>query len=203
MERNLAKEDWLRAARLALLQRGPGEVRVELLARKLRVTKGSFYWHFKDREDLLSHLLREWEADFTSILGKAKHKRGPQALAELLHATVVQAPLGEKGIVPSDAAMFTWASVSPEVARRVNREEKKRMSVLRRIVGNSADAELLYLVWLGFVARGQRVPGSRHRFPRIAGAIQNLFLPAKPKRKKPASANVNAESRPKAKRTRA
>jgi AcrR family transcriptional regulator len=197
MEQPLSKDDWLRAARLALLRRGPAEVRVELLARNLRVTKGSFYWHFKDREALLSHLLREWEADFTAILAKAKHKRGPQALAELLQATVVQAPLGEKGFVPSDAAMFTWASVSPEVARRVNREEKKRIRVLRRIVGNSAHAELLYLVWLGFVARGQRVPGSRHRFPRIARAIQDVFLPAKAKRKKRVPAKHKSSRKPK------
>jgi AcrR family transcriptional regulator len=184
MEHQLSKEDWLRAARLTLLRRGPSEVRVERLARDLRVTKGSFYWHFKDREDLLAHLLREWEADFPSILGKAKHHKGPQALAELLQLAVDQAPLSEKGIVPSDAAMFTWASVSPEVASRVNREEKKRIRLIRRIVGDTDHAELLYLIWLGFVARGQRVPGSRKNFPLLARTILKLFLPSSAKRKK-------------------
>jgi AcrR family transcriptional regulator len=192
MERSLAKEDWLRAARLTLLRRGPSEVRVERLARDLRVTKGSFYWHFNDREDLLAHLLHEWEADFPAILAKVKHQCGPLALSELLNATVAQAPLSEKGIVPSDAAMFTWASVSPEVARRVNREEKKRIRLLRHIVGNSDHAELLYLIWLGFVARGQRVPGSRKRFPRVARSMLKLFLSSEPSRKKRGKAKRKA-----------
>lgn len=184
MVRSLAKEDWLRSARLTLLRRGPSEVRVERLARDLCVTKGSFYWHFKDREDLLAHLLREWQSDFPSIVAKVEGRRGPKALESLLHVTVAQAPLSEKGLVPSDAAMFTWASISPEVARLVNREEKKRIRLLRRIVGNSDQAELLYLVWLGFVARGQRIPSSRKRFPRVASAILDLFVPIRPKSNK-------------------
>ena len=63
MERDLGKDDWLRAARLALLNGGVEAVRVERLSRDLRVTKGSFYWHFKDREELLELLLREWEEE--------------------------------------------------------------------------------------------------------------------------------------------
>jgi len=184
MARHLTKSDWLRAARLALLRGGSSEVRIERLARELRVTKGSFYWHFEDRKDLLEHLVREWEADFPSIIARIKDRRGPMALASLIQLAVAQAPLGERGLVPSDAAMFTWASISPEVARRVNREEKKRIRILQRMIGNPNRTELLYLIWLGFVARGQRVPGSRKRFPRLARSILDLFLPRKSPAKK-------------------
>src|SRR5262245_7462490 len=62
-----SRADWLRAARLALRRRGPDAVRVEPLARALGVTKGSFYWHFRDRSDLLEALLKEWE-DETGLL---------------------------------------------------------------------------------------------------------------------------------------
>lgn len=71
--------------------------------------------------------------------------------------------------------MFTWASVSPVVARRVNRAERSRIELLTRIIGDSQRTELLYLVWLGFVARGQRVSGSRRQFPQIARAMLKLF----------------------------
>jgi len=57
MDRDLGQDDWLRAARLALLRGGVEAVRVEKLARDLGVTKGSFYWHFKDRDELLELLL--------------------------------------------------------------------------------------------------------------------------------------------------
>src|SRR5262245_30715593 len=66
-QRNLDRGDWVRAARLALLEGGPDAVKVERLARKLRVSKGSFYWHFKNRQELLEYLLREWEQEKGSL----------------------------------------------------------------------------------------------------------------------------------------
>lgn len=179
MVKLLRKDDWLRAARLALLQSGASEVRVERLAQDLRVTKGSFYWHFKDRKELLELLLREWEEEFPQIISQAKGRRRREAMQSLLRYVVDQVPLGEKGMSPSDAAIFTWASVSPEVARRVNRAEEKRLKLLKQIVGDSDLAEILYLVWLGFVARGKRVPGSRKRFPQIARTMLKLVAPEK------------------------
>lgn len=178
MDKGLGREDWLKAARIALLNGGIDEVRVERMARHLRVTKGSFYWHFKDRDELLDVLLREWEEELRlDIIPRLKGKRGRDALRLLLKLLVKRAPLGEKGILPSDAAMFTWASLSPVVARRVNRAERSRIELLTRIIGDSKRTELLYLVWLGFVARGQRVSGSRRQFPQIARAMLKLFPP--------------------------
>jgi len=66
-DRRLGREDWMRAARLALLHTGPDSVRVEKLARTLNVTKGSFYWHFKDRNEILEALLREWEEETATL----------------------------------------------------------------------------------------------------------------------------------------
>jgi AcrR family transcriptional regulator len=176
MDRDLDRNDWLRAARLALLQGGVEGVRVERLARNLDVTKGSFYWHFKDREELLEVLLREWEDELLQdIIPRLKGRQGQEALRFLLQLMVERVPLGEKGILPSDAAMFTWASVSSTVARRVNRAERKRIELLKKLIGDPGRTELLYLVWLGFVARGQRVPGSRKQFPQIARAMLELF----------------------------
>ncbi len=57
----LTETDWERAAWKRLAQEGIDGVRVEALARDLGVTKGSFYWHFADREALLRSLLEDWE----------------------------------------------------------------------------------------------------------------------------------------------
>jgi AcrR family transcriptional regulator len=73
----LEKKDWMRAARLTLLEGGPSAVRVETLARKLRVSKGSFYWHFKNREALLESLLRERACFWTSWLSATRITRWP------------------------------------------------------------------------------------------------------------------------------
>jgi AcrR family transcriptional regulator len=176
MDKDLRRGDWLRAARLALLKGGIEEVRVERIARSLHVTKGSFYWHFKDRDELLDVLLREWEEELLhDIIPRLNGRQGREALQLLLRLMVERVPLGEKGLLPSDAAIFTWASVSPVVAERVNGAEKKRIELLKKLIGDPDRTELLYLVWLGFVARGQRVSGSRRRFPKIARTMLTLF----------------------------
>jgi hypothetical protein len=61
------------------------------------------------------------------IIPQLEGRRGRDAVRYLAQLMVERVPLGEEGILPSDAAMFTWASVSPEVARRANRAERKRI----------------------------------------------------------------------------
>ena len=58
--RQLSREDWTEAARKQLVAAGIEEVKVDRLARKMKVTRGSFYWHFKNRKDLLDSVLRVW-----------------------------------------------------------------------------------------------------------------------------------------------
>ena len=186
MDRNpLEREDWLRAARLALLRGGVEAVRVEKLARHLAITKGSFYWHFKDRDELLELLLREWENEVEEILSQV----GPGSQRERVHRLVRvlerRVKLSEEGKVPSDAAIFAWASVDPKVARRVNVAEQERIALLKHFVGARNRIELFYLVWLGFVARGQRVPESRKRFPQVARLLLEWL--SEPKAKLPMS----------------
>jgi AcrR family transcriptional regulator len=190
MVRTLDRDDWLRAARLALLRGGLEAVRVAKLARDLRVTKGSFYWHFKDRDELLELLLREWEGEGAAIVAQLGGATGRQALATLMQVLIERARLSEEGKVPSDAAIFAWASVSPRAARRVQRAEEERIELLARLLGSGGGrgrargrVEVLYLAWLGFVARGQRVPAFRKRFPEIARTMLDLLTSTRPRRR--------------------
>jgi AcrR family transcriptional regulator len=59
----LSAADWERAALDMISEQGVAALAVEALARRLGVTKGSFYWHFRNREALLSATLLRWEAD--------------------------------------------------------------------------------------------------------------------------------------------
>ncbi len=58
--KRLTREDWIEAATRTLVKRSIDGVRVELLAKDLEVSRGSFYWHFKSREELLSAILANW-----------------------------------------------------------------------------------------------------------------------------------------------
>ncbi|HEU0277265.1 MAG TPA: helix-turn-helix domain-containing protein [Rhodanobacteraceae bacterium] len=59
----LSAQDWERGALDMIAEQGVGAVAVEALARRLKVTKGSFYWHFKNRDALLEAALQRFEAE--------------------------------------------------------------------------------------------------------------------------------------------
>jgi AcrR family transcriptional regulator len=61
----LDTQAWVRAALDLLAEQGIDGVRVESLAKQLGVTKGSFYWHFKDRDALLEAILDAWRRQAT------------------------------------------------------------------------------------------------------------------------------------------
>ena len=65
---SLTPERWITAATEVLVDHGIDSVRVDVLARTLKVTRGSFYWHFRDREDLLRAVLQSWRALATEQL---------------------------------------------------------------------------------------------------------------------------------------
>lgn len=64
----LSAPDWERGALEMIADEGVNALAVEALARRLGVTKGSFYWHFRNREALLQAALNRWEAADTREL---------------------------------------------------------------------------------------------------------------------------------------
>ncbi len=64
----LVPEHWIAAATEVLVDEGIDHVKVDLLATKLNVTRGSFYWHFRDRQDLLRRVLQSWSEATTRQL---------------------------------------------------------------------------------------------------------------------------------------
>ena len=67
-EKRLTREDWVRAALQTLLRDGIEAVQITALAQELNVTRGSFYWHFKGRQQLLNAILEEWRVRNTGIM---------------------------------------------------------------------------------------------------------------------------------------
>ena len=64
----LTPQNWIDAATAVLVDQGIDHVRVDVLASELKVTRGSFYWHFRDREDLLRQVLQAWSLRSTEQL---------------------------------------------------------------------------------------------------------------------------------------
>ncbi len=67
-KRRLSRLDWVAAALAAIAEGGLAAVAVERLAQRLGTTKGSFYWHFENRDALLTAALAHWEEQYTAAV---------------------------------------------------------------------------------------------------------------------------------------
>lgn len=124
----LGPDDWARAALTAMAESGVSALAVEPLARRLGVTKGSFYWHFPNRDALLEAALNLWEQEGTTevieILGRL-----PSA-AERLRMLMHLAFAGEEG--GRLLLALSTAADDPRVATVLERVTERRLDYLSR-----------------------------------------------------------------------
>ena len=81
----LTRDDWLAAGFLALSRDGPTALRAEALARKLKTTKGSFYWHFADLPAFKQAMLTLWREKVAGeIIAEVMEEEDKQRRLELL-----------------------------------------------------------------------------------------------------------------------
>ena len=164
---SLSASDWARAALEALAQRGIEAVAVEPLARRLKVTKGSFYWHFRSRADLLKAALREWETSATrEVITLMETVMDPRERLHRLFREAMPGPPRRRAIelAVSDAASH------PIVAPALRRVVQQRIAYLGECylrLGFTAEAArqravLTYSAYVGALRLIREAPG---RFP--------------------------------------
>src|SRR5918998_4441424 len=125
----LSREDWIGAALQALADDGPSGVAVERLAARLGTTKGSFYWHFKDRQELITETLAAWERDETDALIEEMSAIGDPV--ERLRVGTAMATEYEEEENP-DVRLLPSAS-DPSVGEVIRRVQRKRLDFLAQI----------------------------------------------------------------------
>ena len=126
----LSRDDWTRAALLAIAAGGTGAVAVEPLAARLGATKGSFYWHFRSRGDLLAEALATWEREATDeIIERLGGIADPVERLRQVLAAAMEDENDEYGAI--DAALLASAA-DPTVAPIVERVHAKRLAFLER-----------------------------------------------------------------------
>lgn len=96
---------------------------VEPLAKALGTTKGSFYWHFSDREELVRAALELWELEQTSdVISGLGHLEAPRERLRALFSLVLTQPEG-----PDPVAQLFRDIAHPEVAAAVRRVTARRI----------------------------------------------------------------------------
>ncbi|TDD55208.1 TetR/AcrR family transcriptional regulator [Saccharopolyspora elongata] len=127
------RERWIEAGLEALSDGGPEAVRVEVLAKRLGVTKGGFYGYFADREALLEAMLDTWERESTDdVLERIEHEGGDPK-AKIRRAG--ELTLSDDRLLPIDLAIRDWARRDAAVAERLRRIDNQRMALLRDMIG--------------------------------------------------------------------
>lgn len=156
-ERNgrLSAEDWAQAALDMIAEQGVAAVAVEPLARRLGVTKGSFYWHFPSRDALLAAALERWEAvEQETVFGQLEAVSDPrQRLRELFR--LVAHEVKPHKIYSELLKALDHAAVGP-VIERVSQRRLEYLAVSFRqtgLVRTDAQhrARLAYAAYVGFL----------------------------------------------------
>jgi AcrR family transcriptional regulator len=143
----LVPADWIAMAEQVLVDKSIDGVRVDVLATKLKVTRGSFYYHFINREDLLRRVLHSWKEKQTEDVIARTEKKAEKP--ETVIQELTELPFhGESARVGGsvELAIRAWAR-RDELARLVVDEvDKKRLDYLQHCFKS-----------LGFTAAGARV----------------------------------------------
>lgn len=155
----LNQEDWIKAGFRALSCEGLKGVKVEALARSLKISKGSFYWHFKDQKDLRRKMLAHWKQVATLAPSEAVMNAAisPRERLEHLIAFAAKGGAEEYGGRFAEVAVREWARVDDDARAVVDEVDQLRIGVLNDqllalgIAPKKAnlDANILYAALLG------------------------------------------------------
>jgi AcrR family transcriptional regulator len=151
----LSAADWEQAAVEMIAEKGLMSVAIEPLARRMGITKGSFYWHFDSRESLLDRALKRWEEhdrrNMLKFLGEIDQPR--DRLISFFRR------VGKEKLTHEVYSELCAASGHPQVEPVLERVAKRRMDHLAsaftemgmpaKLVQNQA--RLTYSVYLGFL----------------------------------------------------
>jgi AcrR family transcriptional regulator len=179
----LSRDDWTKAALDALASDGLAGVAVEPLARRLGATKGSFYWHFRDRSELIAATLQRWERrDTTEVITALEQIADPRArLRELARSAYLGAAAG------NDAQSGVLAAASdPRVAPVLERVTRTRLAFLERqftalgLDPPAARARMAYALYVGLGDLRRAAPQAPLTESEAAAIIELILDTRKP-----------------------
>ncbi len=180
----LSAETWATAALEALAEGVLAAIAVEPLAARLGATKGSFYWHYKDRDALVASALALWEEQHTeAVIREVEGVATPVDRVRHLLLLVIDHP-GESDPV---VALFRDRD-DPRVAAALERVTRRRLSyVVKLLVGcgvRRAEAQrratLAYAAYIGWWQLRAVVPDTTptgRRARPFAEILMRMLLP--------------------------
>ena len=138
-KKSLDRDVWLKKALDVLFAHGIAQVKIEVLARKLKLTKGSFYWHFENRDDLLRSMVDWWRDNQLRFISGLNHATDDPA--GMIKAVIEFTQHTEDS--RHDIAMREFARFNKFAARAVVEVDERRIAYLAELfrAAKFSDAE--------------------------------------------------------------
>ncbi|WP_313515956.1 TetR/AcrR family transcriptional regulator [Pseudomonas sp.] len=139
---NLTREDWIDAAQSVLVKSGVDAVRVDTLAKELNITRGSFYYHFKSRGELLEGILGSWRARATEDV--IQHLRNAKTSPHHQLQRLLELPF--HGQTAREAAAIelgirAWARRDTKARQAIDEVDRHRLSYIESLLMHGINDE--------------------------------------------------------------
>ena len=125
----LTRETWLQQA-LDILSEDPEHLRIDELAERLSVSKGSFYWHFENRSDFIRAMAEYWRDELTANVAEGLsiiHASAEDRLYTLMRQIL------EKKLGRYDLAIRAWARHEPSILPVIQEVDEIRLRELKNL----------------------------------------------------------------------
>jgi AcrR family transcriptional regulator len=160
MLQKLSADDWIDAGLKALARDGFTALKADVIARKLSVSRGSFYWHFADVTAFEKAVMQRWRDVMAEAVIRELEDIKP-ASARLKH--LMRLAFGASPAL--EIAMRAWASSDLRARAMVGAVDKRRLAYIARMLRDSEvatehvqpRAQIIYWTYLGFVLSGEPV----------------------------------------------
>lgn len=159
-----SREGWLQAAYDALIENGVDSVKIMTLAARLKLSRTSFYWFFKDRGEVLDALRGRWAEATTAPLVAATQDYAETGTEAMLN--VLACFLSGRFDARFEFAARSWALQDEAMMAAVHAADADRLSALTAMLGRwghgAEDADVrartVYLVQIGYISMQAEEP---------------------------------------------
>ena len=164
-QKRTSKAEWLEKALEVLEVEGVSGVKIDRLAKLLETSRSGFYWHFKDRNDLLSQMLDHWKHEYTkTVIDSGGHDSDLPPQERLHH---VMKMIEHYDLDRYEVPMRAWADHDPLADECVKQVYAMRFKFIKSIFAEmgfkGADLDMRARLWLCYAINGKAMFGKPSR----------------------------------------
>jgi AcrR family transcriptional regulator len=177
MPDRLTARDWIDFGLTTLAREGADALKADVLARKLGVSRGSFYWHFRDLAAFHARVIEQWkEVTTDAIIADIERYQSLEARLEAL----LRHAFGDGAAL--EVRMRAWAESNAAAARALDHIDRRRRGYIERLLVEAGIApavaatrtQVLYWAYLGAALNRSRLAGAR--LERMVAELKRIGL---------------------------